>query len=304
MISSPPEFKLRRPAHEDAGAVHRLGTAVDERFGVDSGFALEDLLDSWRRVDLDRDAWLWERDGAVAAYACLYVRGEETTADGYVHPGFAGRGLGAAIVEATEARALERGAAKLGNGVLAADGVAASLLASRGYRDVRHYYKMTIDMEEPPPAPEWPSGLEPRPFEREHAVAFHAADDEAFQDERGYESEPFEEFVQRRLESPRFDPELWTAVWNGDEIAATLIADLRFGAGWIGGLAVQRPWRRRGLGRALLLRSFGQFYERGMRRVSLSVDTESPTGATRLYERVGMHAAWEAILFEKALDGG
>src|SRR5207237_221515 len=132
MISSPPEFKLRRPAHEDAGAVHRLGTAVDERFGVDSGFALEDLLDSWRRVDLDRDAWLWERDGAVAAYACLYVRGEETTADGYVHPGFVGRGLGAAIVEATEARALERRAAKLGNGVLAADGAAASLLASRG----------------------------------------------------------------------------------------------------------------------------------------------------------------------------
>src|SRR5207249_9648686 len=126
-----------------------------------------------------------------------------------------------------------------------------------------HYFKMTIDMDEPPPAPEWPEGLEPRAFEREHAAAFHAADDEAFQDERGYESEPFDEFVRRRLESPRFDPELWTEVWAGDEIAATLIADWkRFGAGWIGGLAVRRPWRRRGVGLALLLRAIGRFYER------------------------------------------
>ena len=93
---------------------------------------------------------------------------------------------------------------------------------------------MTIDLEEPPPEPEWPAGLEPRPFEREHARAFWAADDEAFGEEPDYESEPFEEFVARRIENPRFDPELWTAVWDGDEIAATLIADWkRFGAGWM-----------------------------------------------------------------------
>src|SRR5205085_11712387 len=197
-------------------------------------------------------------------------------------------GLGTAILQATEGRARERGAWKLDNGILATDHAAAALLEANGYRDVRHYFVMTIELEEPPPAPEWPAGLEPRPFEREHARAFHAADDEAFADERGYVSEPFDDFVEKRLDRPGFDPELWTAVWDGDEIAATLIADRRFGAGWIGGLAVRRPWRRRGLGRALLLRSFGQFYERGMRRVSLSVDTESATGATHLYERVGM----------------
>src|SRR5207244_5233923 len=126
--------------------------------------------------------------------------------------------------------------------------------------------------EEPPPEPEWPEGLEPRPFEYEHARAFWAADDEAFQDEDGYEQQPFEEFVTRRVESPRFDAGLWTAVWAGDEIAATLIVDRkRFGGGWIGGLGVRRRWRRRGLGRALLLRSFAPLYERGERRVSLNV---------------------------------
>jgi GNAT superfamily N-acetyltransferase len=225
--------------------------------------------------------------------------------NGFVHPDFLGRGLGTAILEASEGRALERGARKLDNGILAADRAAAALLEANGYRDARHFYVMTIELDGPQPAPEWPEGLEPRPFEREHVRAFHAADDEAFADEVDYESEPFEEFVERRVESPHFDPTLWTAVWDGDEIAATLIADRkRFGAGWIAGLGVRRPWRRRGLGRALLLRAFAQFYERGERRVSLNVHTENPTGATRLYERVGMRVEREEVLYRKELRAG
>ena len=94
-------------------------------------------------------------------------------------------------------------------------------------------------------------------------------------------------------------------MWDGDEIAATLIADWKhFGAGWIAGLGVRRPWRRRGVARALLLRAFGQFYDRGERRVALAVDSESPTGATRLYERVGMRVAWKIVAYEKELDAG
>ena len=296
MISSPPDFALRPVRPGDAEAVLEL-------IGPELHFGLDDIRSEWRRTDLERDTWAWERDGRLAAFAILRSRGEELSVNGFVHPDFRGRGLGTAILQATETRAREGGARKLDNGILAADRAAAALLEANGYREVRHDYVMAIELEQPPPAPEWPESLEPRPFEREHARAFWAADDEAFQDERGYESEPFEEFVERRLESPRFQPALWTAVWDGDEIAATLIADCkRFGAGWIAGVSVRRPWRRRGLGRALLLRSFGQLYERGERRVSLSVDTENPTGATRLYERVGMRVEREEVLYRKELD--
>ncbi|TML57953.1 MAG: GNAT family N-acetyltransferase [Actinobacteria bacterium] len=298
MISSPPDFALRPARPDDAEAVLEL-------IGPELHFGLDDIRNEWRSVDLERDTWAWEHGGRLAAFGILRSRGEELSVNGFVHPDFRGRGLGTAILQATEARARERDAWKLDNGILATDHAAAALLEASGYRDARHYFVMTIELEEPPPAPEWPAGLEPRPFEREHARAFHAADDEAFQDESGYESEPFEEFVERRLESPRFDPKLWTAVWDGDEIAAALIADWkRFGAGWIAGLAVRRPWRRRGLGRALLLRSFGQFYERDERRVSLSVHTENPSGATRLYERVGMRVEREEVLYQKELDAG
>src|ERR671935_197903 len=295
MISSPPEFTVRPARPDDAESVLQL---VPPELGA----GLDDIRTEWRRTDLERDTWAWEHDGRLVAFGILRSRGDELSVNRFVHPDFRGRGLGTAILQATETRARERGVPKLDNGILAADRAAAALLEANGYRDVRHYHVMTIELEGPPPEPEWPEGLEPRPFEREHSHAFWAADDEAFQDEEGYESEPFEEFVERRLESPRFEPELWTAVWDGDEIAATLIADWkRFGAGWIAGLGVRRPWRRRGVGRALLLRAFGQFYERGERRVSLNVHTENPTGATRLYESVGMRVEREEILYQKEL---
>jgi len=295
MISSPPEFVLRPARPDDAEAV--LGLVPAEL-----DFGLDDIRNEWRMTDLARDTWCWEHDGRLVAFAILRSRGAELSVNGFVDPDFRGRGLGTAILRATEARARERGGRRLDNGILATDRAAAALLEANGYRDVARFYVMTIELEEPPPEPDWPQGLEPRPFEREHARAFWAADDEAFAEEQDYESEPFEEFVERRLESPRFQPALWTAVWDGDEIAATLIADWkRFGAGWVAGLGVRRSWRRRGLGRALLLRAFRRFYERGERRVALNVHTENPTGATRLYESVGMRVEHEDILYRKEL---
>src|SRR5215468_1533170 len=73
------------------------------------------------------------------------------------------------------------------------------------------------------------------------------------------------------------------------------------GAGVVGALGVRKPWRRRGIAQALLHHAFGEFYRRGKRRVALGVDAENPTGATRLYERAGMHVAFEAVTYGKEL---
>jgi ribosomal protein S18 acetylase RimI-like enzyme len=64
---------------------------------------------------------------------------------------------------------------------------------------------------------------------------------------------------------------------------------------------VRRPWRGRGYGRALLLHTFAEFYNRGTPRVTLGVDAQNPTGATKLYESVGMDVEQENVVFEKAL---
>jgi ribosomal protein S18 acetylase RimI-like enzyme len=74
--------------------------------------------------------------------------------------------------------------------------------------------------------------------------------------------------------------------------------------GWVGTLGVLRAYRRRGLGEALLRHSFAEFWRRGVRRVVLGVDSQSLTGATRLYERVGMRAVRQWDSFEKELRPG
>jgi ribosomal protein S18 acetylase RimI-like enzyme len=71
--------------------------------------------------------------------------------------------------------------------------------------------------------------------------------------------------------------------------------------GWVGELGVLRPWRRRGIGRALLLHAFAAFRERGFVRAGLGVDAESLTGANRLYEQVGMRVSASFDIREKSV---
>jgi ribosomal protein S18 acetylase RimI-like enzyme len=69
----------------------------------------------------------------------------------------------------------------------------------------------------------------------------------------------------------------------------------------VGELGVLRPWRRRGLGRALLLQAFAAFRERGLGRAGLGVDAESLTGAHRLYESAGMRVSTRFDILEKVV---
>jgi ribosomal protein S18 acetylase RimI-like enzyme len=64
---------------------------------------------------------------------------------------------------------------------------------------------------------------------------------------------------------------------------------------------VRRPWRRRGLARALLVRSFAVLKKRGMAEAALGVDTNNPNGALRLYESVGFRSVKRYATYRKSL---
>jgi GNAT superfamily N-acetyltransferase len=103
-----------------------------------------------------------------------------------------------------------------------------------------------------------------------------------------------------------FDPSLCYVVQAGEEIVAATL-NLTFGdQGWIRTLGVRRPWRRSGVGLALLHQSFGEYYRRGVRTVALGVDAGNPTGATRLYEKAGMRPVLQFDFYQKMLrqEGG
>ena len=295
-------MNVRRPTENDAPAVAAVIRAFEVHFTGVPEMSEADLRHEWWDLDLNRDTWVIEVEGELAGYAALYTK-PHTFVDGYVHPAHFGRGVGAKLVDLTETEASQRQIELMRVGVLAADQRAQELLASRGYREIRRFYRMLIELDGPPEPPQWPEGLEIAPFDPVEARSFHAALDDAFADHWDHRPESFEDWSRRWLEDPDADVSLWCAVKDGDEIAAALMAYAeRYGAGWVALLGVRPPWRKRGLGIALLRHAFVELYTRGQSRIGLGVDAENPTGATRLYERAGMHVAWASILLEKRLE--
>ena len=230
-------------------------------------------------------------------------RGERWEVEGYVHPDAHGRGIGRLLAAGLEEDAARGGARRIQNSVLEADSAARRLLESLGYRAVRVFREMRIELEAPPPAPEWPDGLRVVPFDPERdALEFHAAHQEAFADHWEYTPRDFEAWSKSHLDSDRFDPALWCVVRAGDEIAAgTICTGATYGGGFVHALFTRRPWRKQGVGAALLGDAFGRFWERGEHSVGLGVDAASDTGAFRLYERAGMAPALGWVAYEKQL---
>jgi mycothiol synthase len=278
--------------------------ALDEEhaLGRPSRIGVADLRAWLSGSELDKDTWLVEEDGRFVALGWHEANGEVSFAVGVVHPEARGRGFGGRLVDQAAARAREAGAERLHYAAFAADAAAPALLEGHGFHEVRRFYEMGIALEGPPAAPSLPAGLVLDTFRVEEAEAFHAALDEAFQDHWEHHSRPWEEWWAKHRKVPDFDPTLWFVVRDGDEIAAAARNDAnRNGGGWVGALGVRRPWRGKGLGKALLLHIFGEFHRRGIGRVSLGVDAENPTGATRLYESAGMTVEIEQVVYEKAL---
>jgi mycothiol synthase len=304
MSSSPPEgLTVRHATVDDAPAIDELITAADAAVQGWSESSVPELLGWWRKMDLEEGSWVLREREAVVAYGAGFAHGDFFELDGFVHPDHQGRGLGAWLLARGEEHARELGKAKLQTFSLAGDQRAHRLFEQFGMHELRRYYRMMIELEEPPAPGALPEGLTFETFEPKDARAFHDALVEAFEEEWNFIAQPFEEWKERRLvEDPDFDPTLWFLVRDGDEVAAVMRNEPdRSGAGFVGALGVRKPWRKQGIALVLLQHAFAEFYRRGKRRVALGVDAENPTGATRLYERAGMHVTFEAVAYGKDL---
>jgi ribosomal protein S18 acetylase RimI-like enzyme len=301
---------VRPPREEDFDGVLALMRATDSATWGDSDWTVGELREHWDELDLERDAFVVELDGRLAGYVDVDFRGGgRVVADGYVHPELLGRGAGSALVGAAERRASDELARTSGRVYVHFATVgddATPFFEQRGYRAIRHQWRMVIDLDgeyevEPPP------GVEIRPYVPGEERAIHEALEQAWE-VGGWEHRPrsFDEYAQGTFERPGHDRSLCFVALERDEIVGASLNDWkRFGDwGWIGTLGVRPRWRRRGIGEALLRASFGEFARRGETRVALGVDAQSPTGATRLYERAGMRVLYEVAIFEKDLRSG
>jgi mycothiol synthase len=217
----------------DAAAVTEVVVALESSLYGQSGFSQADLEDEWLDLDLERNGRVVRDGDRIVGYGVVRARGDLWRADGSVHPDVLGRGIGRLIATGLEEVAARRGARRIQNGVFEVDSAARRLLESLGYTAVRVFREMRIELDAPPPAPEWPVGLRVVPFDSERdALKFHAAHQEAFADAWDYTPEDFESWSKSYLGSERFDPTLWCVVRAGNEIVAgTICTGTRTAAG-------------------------------------------------------------------------
>jgi mycothiol synthase len=313
-----PGLTLRPARWEDINAVAKLTHDVAEMEG-DSLFVqtAEELANDWKSegFSIQRDVFVVEtRDGRLVGSEEFHNESGhyKLKADGCVHPEFRGLGIGSSLLEKIAERAqAEMKLAALDVRVFVQslinnkDEAGHNLLRNNGYSPIRYYWRMEVKLQEVPATVTFPAGIELRPFIKdEHAVAVWQADNEAFRDHWGSHDRTLEEWSHAKFGNPNFDPTLWMIAWDGSEIAGFSQNRFRKGIGWIGTIAVRRPWRGKGLGIALMRQTFGEFYKRGTSTIGLGVDSANLTGATRLYERAGMSVVGEFAMYEKELRAG
>jgi GNAT superfamily N-acetyltransferase len=277
---------------------------------------LEDVLRNWTapNVNLAQDSCLsFDQAGRLIAYMRLeHTRYTKFSVYVRVQPDYSEASLSEHLFELAEAWARERMVqaepdvrVTLGSWLPESDEVGHQLIKRAGLREIRRYWDMEIEMNEAPPAPIWPEGIELRPYvpERDERLVFDLID-EAFLDHWGHIPGRFEEFRHWTIERENFDPSLWFIAYDGEQAVGGALCIDEDEHGWVDDLAVLRPARGKGLGAALLFHAFGEFYRRGQRKVGLGVDSQNFTGALRLYERAGMKKIKENISYEKELRAG
>jgi mycothiol synthase len=298
-------YGFRRPTQDDLPAVTALVRALWLDDGEDDDPS-EFLKTLFRLIDLDRDAWLVEDEsGTLVAGGAVRARHPHRLRTfGGVLPEYRGQGIGTELRDRLEARARELAEDApegeevwLGADAGSSNESAKEFFEARGYELIRHFWTMGIDLDGELPEPVWPEGIQLERARRGEERAVHAAAEEAFTDHWEHHPTPYELWAEWHVESGSYDPSNWLLAKDGDDIAGISLLSLESNEGWVGILGVRPRWRRRGLGRALLLESFRVIRERGKPRAILGVDAANPTGATRLYENAGMRVLNESVAY-------
>ena len=281
---------LRPPTLEDVPHAARLANE-HSRDPVDE----ERLRQEWTspKVDLEQDARVDERTYAIV----------EDLGEGRVWIELHGDPSPAAL-EWAETRAHQLGGRRLFTGGWSTNTALFEVIEARGYALTRHSATLEIELTDDLPEPVWPAGITARVMREGEERTFYEVHQEAFRDTWEHTEDPFEEWSHWLLRPPRFDPGLWflaTAVEDACGIAICEPRPTLPDLGWVRILAVRREWRRRGVGRALLLHSLHALRERGFARAGLGVDSTSPTGAHTLYESVGMRATQRFDIYERTV---
>lgn len=264
---------------------------------------VDDLRKSWQHINFETETCTAYADGKLAGYAelrngdspCIYLE-DRNNVD-----------LGFQLLTILEEEALNRKTEgiSLVTRISESNKTLLELFASNGYRSDLSFLIMELMLSEPPAIPHWPERIHVRTFIlARDEYATYRADEEASQDKGYHHALTFQGWVKRMgMDRETFDPSLWFLAVEENEIVgiALNIYSPETDTGWVDHLSVRPAWRNKGVGRSLLLHTFGEFYRRGVQRVKLSVDSKSLTNAVHLFKSVGMDTIQQYHIYKKDL---
>lgn len=273
-----------------------------------------------KNIDFTREIFFIERDQELAAY-CTCRWWEETNNTFiyaywlFVVPEWRGKGIELVLQQLAQARLREiagqhpQNAAKYFEiNAMNMQHWIIDLARAEGLAPIRSFYSMVCSDLDHVPHAQLPDGLQVRPARSEHYRAVWQANVEAFADHWGdavSDESDFERFLKR----PDIQPEFWQVAWDGDQVAGMVLnfvdpnenEQFHRKRGHTEEICVRRPWRGRGVAKALLTQSMHMFREMGFDSTALNVDSENPTGALRLYESVGYKTIHTMTVYRKAM---
>jgi mycothiol synthase len=326
----PKGFTARPATLDDVDAAVELANLCSIEWIGQPEFEAHEFHNDWQSPSVNPETDLhlvFAPDGTLVGYAGVWDSEPHVQIEswGNVHPEYRGQGIGTYLAAWIEARARssipkapEGARVAVGQMKPAQDTPGRDLLLAKGYTLIRHFLRMEIEMDALPPRPTLPEGVVIRTLAdlpgtaQERLWAIVHAERDIFRDHWSYVEMPlqkeYDEWWHWIDHDPEHDPTLWFLAMNGDVVVGVSLCNGRMAEdaemSYVMSLGVSRPWRRKGLALALLHHTFGEFYRRGKRKVALDVDAHSLTGATRLYEKAGMHVQRQSAVYEKELRSG
>lgn len=297
------KYSVRPAAATDIEAVYAL---IAKQNTLDYGSAsktIDDLKRAWHSLNLEDDTCLAYTNGKLAGYGELldndspFIYLEERN----------NNDLAFQLLSILEKKAAIRNKDRVNlfTRVSKKNKTLLQLFASNGYQSNLSFLIMELIMQKIPPQPQWTDGISVRTFiKNQDEQATFRADEEAAEDKGYHDPLSYEGWVKRMgMDRESFDSNLWFVACEDDEIVGVALNLYHKASetGWVDHLGVRRAWRKRGIGKALLLHSFSEFYKRGICRIKLSVDSKSLTNAARLYESVGMSTVQQYHIYRKEI---
>ena len=307
----PPGLTTRPVNTDDAQAIVDVLEAIEQLEPADENWGVDDVLEQMQSpgVDLARHSiGVFDEDRLVAFGVLMYSPPTDAFRGylfGGVHPEFGHRRIGTAIVEALG----RHGSVELRDEIdpslpgelkiwrHGSRAATAALADSRGFETWRWFFRMQRDLTQPIALGTGADGYLLRPYRSADEAAVRTVRNLSFADHWG---------------SSEMDPERWTAAFEGSTtfrpkhsrvavgpdgavaafvVVQEFVSDTKsrgYATGYISLVGTLREARGRGLASALVTSACSRALPTdGYRYAELGVDAESPTGAGRIYERLG-----------------